>query len=285
MKKLLIIDGHNLLFQMFFGMPSRIINEDGKAIHGVMGFVGALIKIIKMIKATHIIVVFDGEHENERVELLPDYKANRIDYSFIPDDENPFSQLEDIYSALDFMKIKHIVATEFEADDVIASYVYKYSNDMQVFISSFDSDFFQLIGDSVSTIRYRGKNTVICDTEYIQNKYGILPEQYVDFKSLTGDNADNIKGAERIGLKTAASLINQFRNLQSIINNADKIVKPSIRESVIRNIERLQTNYKLIKLDSKPIPIFDLDDLIYSPADITTHGVLRGIKLLRERTL
>ena len=94
MGNLLIVDGHNLLFQMFFGMPSRIVNEDGKAIHGVMGFVGAFIKIIKMTKATHIIVVFDGEHENERAELSPDYKANRIDYSDIPEDENPFHSLK-----------------------------------------------------------------------------------------------------------------------------------------------------------------------------------------------
>jgi len=285
MGNLLIVDGHNLLFQMFFGMPSRIINEDGKAIHGVMGFVGAFLKIIKITKATHIIVVFDGEHENERVELLSEYKANRIDYSNIPDIENPFSQLEDIYDALDFMRIKHIEVTEFEADDIIADYVYKYRGDMQIFISSFDSDFFQLVGNTVSTLRYRGKNTVICDTEYIQNKYGILPEQYVDFKSLTGDSADNIKGAEKIGLKTAAALVKQFGDLQGIISNADKIVKPSIRESVLRNKERLQTNYKLIKLDNKSIPIFDLEDLIYTPADITTHGVLRGIKLLRKRTL
>jgi len=285
MKNLLIVDGHNLLFQMFFGMPSRIINEDGKAIHGVMGFVGALIRIIKMTKATHIIVVFDGEHENERSELSPDYKANRIDYSAISDDENPFSQLGYIYKALDFMKIKHIEATEFEADDVIASYVYKYKNDMQIFISSFDSDFFQLIDDTVSTLRYRGKNTVICDTEYIQSKYSILPEQYVDFKSLTGDNADNIKGAKKIGNKTAAVLVNQFGNLQGVISNADKITKPSIRESVLRNKDRLQMNYKLIKLESKQIPIFDLDDLIYTHTNVSTHEVLRGIKLLRERTL
>jgi DNA polymerase-1 len=281
---LLIVDGHSLLFQMFYGMPSRIINENGKAIHGVMGFVGALIKIITMIKATHIIVIFDGEHESSRTDILPEYKGNRIDYSDVPDDANPFSQLKDICVALDFMKIKHIETTEFEADDVIASYVNKYSSDMQIFISSFDSDFFQLIGDTVSILRYRGKNTVICDTAYMQSKYGILPHQYVDFKSLTGDSADNIKGAEKIGLKTAAALIKQFGNLQGIISNAEKILKPSIKESVLRNKERLQMNYELINLDSKQIPILGLDDLIYTDTDITTHGVLRGIKLLKKRT-
>lgn len=281
MGNLLIVDGHTLLFQMFFGMPSRIVNEDGKAIHGVMGFVGALLKIIKMINATHVFVVFDGEHENERTELSPDYKSNRIDYLDIPDSVNPFSQLENIYEALNFMKIQHVQATNFEADDIIASYVYRYNNDAQIFISSFDSDFFQLLSDTVSILRYRGKNTVVYDKEYVQAKFSILPEQYVCFKSLVGDRADNIKGAEKIGIKTAAALINQYGNLQDIINNANKITKPSIRESILRNKERLLINYKLIKLDSKQIPIFELDDLVYTPFNLKTREVLRGIGLLR----
>lgn len=207
MEKLLIIDGHNLLWQMFCGMPSRIMNEDGKAIHGTMGFIGALIRVRKMTEPTHIIVLFDGEHKNDRTELSADYKANRTDYSAISDDENPFSQqLEDVYTALDFMKIKHMEVTEFvEADDVISSYIHVYGKEMQIVISSSDSDFFQLIDDNVSILRYRGDNTVICDIKYIQNKYGVLPEQYADFKSLTGDNSDNIKGAEKVGIKTAAA--------------------------------------------------------------------------------
>ena len=70
MDKLLIVDGHNLLFQMFYGMPSRIINGQGKAINGVLGFVGALLKIIKIVSPTHIIVLFDGEHENSRTQEI-----------------------------------------------------------------------------------------------------------------------------------------------------------------------------------------------------------------------
>lgn len=107
--KLLIIDGHNLLFQMFFGMPSRIINKDGKAIQGTLGFVGALIKIIKMTAPTHLAVLFDGEHENDRVELNAEYKANRTDYSTVAEEDNPFSQLADIYSALDFLWVSVIL--------------------------------------------------------------------------------------------------------------------------------------------------------------------------------
>ena len=81
MDRLLIVDGSNLLFQMFFGMPARIVNEQGKAIQGTLGFVGALLKIIRMSNPTHIVALFDGEHENSRTALDADYKANRADYS------------------------------------------------------------------------------------------------------------------------------------------------------------------------------------------------------------
>ena len=278
MEKLLIIDGHNLLWQMYCGMPSRIINKDGRAIQGIMGFVGALIKIIKMSEPTNIVVLFDGEHDNFRTALSTDYKANRDTGE--PEDDM-FLQLKDIRNALDYMGIKNVeIMEQVEADDVISSYVYRYRKEMKIVISSFDSDFFQLINENVAILRYRGKKTIICDTQYIKNKFGIMPEQYADFKSLTGDYSDNIRGAERIGLKTAAALINQFGCLQGIIINAEKIVKPSVRESILRNKERLQVNYKLIKLDDKAVIPIDLNDLLYIYDGVTTHEVLRGIKIL-----
>ncbi|MHB1152550.1 MAG: 5'-3' exonuclease [Eubacteriales bacterium] len=279
MQKLLIIDGLNLLFQMFFGMPSRIINKDGKAIQGTLGFVGALLKIVRMISPTHLVVLFDGEHENARMSINADYKANRIDYSAVPAEESPFSQLSDVYAALDFLGIIHTEIEEFEADDVIASYAHHYGNTMQIVISSFDSDFFQLINENVSVLRYRGDNTFVCDSAYIKSKYGIYPTQYSEYKSLTGDSADNIKGADKIGPKTAAQLINQFGSLQQIIFNADKIAKKSVRESIITASGRLEQNYLLINLDNKaPLP-FSAEELCYEYTGITTNEVLKAIGL------
>ncbi len=77
----------------------------------------------------------------------------------------------------------------------------------------------------MTVLKYRGVKTIICDTEYVKEKYGILPEQYVDFKSLTGDSSDNIKGVEKVGIKTAAQLINQFNTLNNLINNTHAISK------------------------------------------------------------
>lgn len=142
MDKLLLVDGSNLLFQMFYGMPARIVGKSGKLIHGTLGFVGALLKILKMTEPTHLIVLFDGECENERKAIDGDYKANRPDYSDMAEEETPFCQLPDIYAALDYLKIAHTETRTCETDDVIAAYALQNRANMQVVVSSFDSDFF-----------------------------------------------------------------------------------------------------------------------------------------------
>lgn len=279
MNRFLIVDGSNLLFQMFFGMPARIVNEQGKAIQGTLGFVGALLKIIRRIEPTHLVVLFDGEHENSRTALDADYKANRPDYNERPEEEVPFSQLPDICAALDYLGIRHTETTSCEADDVIAGYALTVSQENEIIISSMDSDFFQLITERVSVLRYRGESTVLCTPDYIKKRFGITPSQYADFKALTGDAADNIKGADKVGVKTAALLLNEFGSLENILANTENIKKPSVRESVLRNTERLRRNDKLIRLDNRaPLP-FALPELKYEDKGITTNEVLKGIGL------
>lgn len=270
--KLLIVDGSNLLFQMFYGMPARIVNKQGKAIQGTLGFVGALLKIMRMTEPTHVVVLFDGEHENKRTQLDHDYKANRVE--IYKEDENPFSQLDDIYAALDFLGIKHTETSICETDDWIASYALTYGDKIEIVVSSFDSDFFQLITDKVSVLRYRGKNTCILTPTDIKNKFGITPKQYADFKSLTGDVSDNIKGADKVGLKTASRLINQFGSLNEILKNAKEIKSTAIRDSIISNTEKLKLNYQIIKLDNNQELPFLLEDLSYNIPNITTNEVL-----------
>ena len=278
MAKLLLIDGSNLLFQMFFGMPARIFGADGRAIQGVLGFVGALLKIIRMVGPTHVLAVFDGEIENTRADLDKAYKANRPDLHTVPEEENPYSQLGDIYRALDYLQIKRFETTDCEADDVIASYALTF-NDTETVISSFDSDLFQLLSEHVSVLRYRGKNTVIYTPAQFCEKFGISPMQYADFKSLTGDTADNVKGAEKVGKKTASQLIRKFGTLEAVLQNAEQIEKPSVCRSITENAERLRLNYRLIKLDSTAKLPFALKDLRFEGNGFTTTEVLRGIRL------
>ena len=277
MENFLIIDGHNLLFQMFYGMPSRIVNQDGKPIQGIIGFVGALIKIIKQTNPKYVLVVFDGEHENARNGILPEYKKNRTDYSAVTEEENPFSQLPDIYKALEFMGIRFCETVDVEADDVIAGYVHRYGQAVNVVVSSWDSDFFQLVSERVSILRYRGKNTILCDTEFVERKFLVTPAQYADFKALVGDKADNIKGAEKIGPKTASALLHHFGGLKEILHHAENIERKSVRESIMKDRERLMKNYKAIKLlGTAQIP-FLLEDLHYTYNGLKTMDIIQGI--------
>ncbi len=274
MDKLLIVDGSNLLFQMFYGMPARIVDRRGKAIHGTLGFVGALLKIIRMTRPTHAVVLFDGEYVSARAEVDAAYKGNRTDYSQMPDEDTPFSQLPDIYACLDFLGLRHQETTVCEVDDWIAGYARRYGGEADVVIASQDSDFFQLITPRVHVLRYRGEKTVLCTPEYIGEKLGILPAQYAAYKSLTGDASDNLKGADKIGPKTAAALMGQFGDLDTLLARADEIRKPSIRDSVLRNAQRIRTNHSLIRLDGAQALPFPLEELSFQDPGVTTREVM-----------
>lgn len=274
MDKLLVVDGSNLLFQMFYGMPARIVDHRGKAIHGTLGFVGALLKIIRMTKPTHVVAVFDGEVYNPRGELDADYKGNRPDYSLVPEEETPFSQLPDIYAALNLLGIRHRETETCEADDWMAGYAKKYGGEMEVVIASQDSDLFQLITDRVSILRYRGEKTVIWDPAYMKEKLGIFPGQYAAYKSLTGDSSDNIRGVDKIGPKTAAALMGQFGDLDTLLDRAEEIPKPSVRAAVLESTERIRKNYALIHLEGAPGLPFGLEELKFQDPGVTTREVM-----------
>ncbi len=276
--KLLIIDGSNLLFQMFYGMPARIVNAEGKAIQGTLGFVGALLKIIRMVQPSHIVAVFDGEHENARQKIDGDYKGNRVDYSTVAEKDNPFSQLPDVYIALEYLSIPCVETTDCEADDLIASLALSYGDSAEIVISSFDSDFFQLITDRVTVLRYRGKQTQLCGCQYVADRFGIRPDQYADFKAMVGDPADNIKGAPKIGVKTAAWLLDRYGSLEGILAHAGEVPKPSIRRSLLENSERLRNNRSLIRLTDSA-PELPLEALQFLVPNMTTMQVLQGIGL------
>ena len=279
MEKLLIVDGMNLLFQMFYGMPSQILNRQGRAIQGTIGFVGALLRMIRMERPGYVLVVFDGESHNPRKDLDENYKANRPDYSDMDENEIPFSQLPDIYAALDYLGICHKDTSDCEADDWIAGYVRQYKDRFAITVASQDSDFFQLIDDRVHILRYRGDNTVICDRNWLMRKYGIHPEQYAAFKSMTGDSADNIRGVDKVGPKTAAWLLQSYGSIAGIVDHAQEITKPAIRKSVQESTDRLQKNMELICLNGCCFLPFPPEQLRWQYQGQTSSQVLNAIRL------
>lgn len=279
MDKLLVVDGSNLLFQMFYGMPARILSPAGKPIQGTLGFIGALLKIIQQVRPTHIAVVFDGESHNPRKDMDEAYKANRPDYSELPEEEIPFSQLPDIYAALSYMGIAHAETVDCEADDWMAGYAHRYGAEMPVVIASFDSDLFQLIGERVHILRYRGEKTVVCDEAWLREKMGILPGQYAAHKALTGDHSDNIRGVPGIGPKTATALLGQFGSLEELLACPEEVARPGICRAIRENSDRIRLNFRLICLEGARELPFSLEQMAWSDHAFTTMQVLRAIGL------
>lgn len=276
-EKLLIVDGHNLLFQMFYGMPNKIYNQDNVPIHGVIGFIGALLKIIKMNNPNYIVVLFDKEQDLLRQNINENYKNNRVNYNDVPDDENPFSQLENIYKILDELNIKHVEVDFVETDDMIASYCFHYMNDYDIVISSFDTDFYSLINDNVKIFRYRGKKSQLIDEGFVKEKYNIECKYFADYKALIGDNADNIKGIDGIGPKTASFLINNYGDIFDVIANASKIENQKLSEKIINNINLLEQNINLIKYTQAYDLPFNIHEL-----KISATGNEKTMELLRK---
>ena len=219
----------------------------------------------------------NGEYENERKTLDADYKANRPDFSEMPEEEVPFSQLPDIYKALDFLGIRRAETTVCETDDIVAAYALHYGEALEVVVSSFDSDFFQLITDKVSVLRYRGDKSILCTPSFVREKFGVEPCQYADFKSLVGDNADNVKGIKGIGVKTAASLLQRFGTLDSLLERSEEIEKPSVRKAIEEGREKVLLNRRLIALCGCADLPFALSELAYLYKGERTGDVLSAI--------
>ena len=217
MNKLLLIDGSQLLFQSFYGMPNKIFNRSGVQIEAVICFAGILRKTIAEINPTHLLVVFDGERKLERKEIDESYKAGRIDYSLVEDTDSPFTQLPLIKQVLNYYNINWVETTYKEADDFIAGICNKYSHDYKIVISSSDKDFLQLIDDNVNVFVYRGKLSMLYTPETFEQRFGFSATSYLHYKCLIGDSSDNVKGIKGIGTKTATNLIKEYSSLQKIM--------------------------------------------------------------------
>jgi DNA polymerase-1 len=240
MNKLLLVDGHNLLFKAFYGVPERLL-PDGKPIQGLIGFIGMLRKMLRQVEPTHVLIVFDPEGKHSRKQFYTQYKANRHDFGGLPDRENPFSQLNWIKNALDNLGIKWVEEAGCEADDVIASYAVKSA--CQIVISSSDTDLFQLISHKISVFRYHGEKSILFDEDQIVNKYGVHPTKFLEYKALTGDKTDNVAGLKGVGPKTAAKVLRGERTL-----SPEELKTFEVNMNVLRLNTDIQLPYEMEQL-------------------------------------
>lgn len=275
---LLLIDGHNLLFQMFYGMPNKIEGTNGRSIEGIWGFTGALLKIINQVNPTHMLVIFDGEQELNRKKESESYKKNRVDYTKIEANKNPFSILPDIKAVLEELQIKYFETTDgYETDDYIKEYCKTYEENSKITISSWDTDYIGLVTDHITLLTYKGKSSYLYTPEKVQEKWKIAPEYFADYKALVGDASDNIAGIPRVGPKMASSLINEFGHVETILENIDQIKKDSIRMTLDIFKEELEKNIKLIRLEGTGnIPI-KMEELKINTPDRKTKEILKSL--------
>lgn len=252
--KMLIVDGNNLLFQMFYGIPTKIYNKRGRTIHATIGFVSAIQRMIKTYAIDRCVVVFDCDSSQERKEILEDYKGNRPqDWETLPMDEVPFFEEEYIRECLAYLNITTLDSCGMEADDLIASIALKEERENEVYIASFDSDFFQLINENVSVIRYRGKHTKVVDLVTFMQEFSFPPNRYVLFKSLTGDTSDNVHGVPAIGKKRATELVCVYPDIEALSMGNLDFLPQKARESLYSSLEIVRRNIRLIMLEEKPI--------------------------------
>ena len=238
-----LIDGSGFIFRAYYALPA-LTNKNGVPVGAVMGFCNMLFKLLEEKKSDKIIVVFDTSRKTFRNDIYSSYKANR---GSPPEDLIP--QFELIREAVDAFDISRVELNGYEADDLIATYATFFtSKKWNVSIISSDKDLMQLVNKNVKMLDPL-KNKLIEEAEVIE-KFGVPPSKVIDVQSLAGDSIDNIPGAPGIGIKTAAILINDFGNLESLIKNYEKIKQNKRRESIKDNINNILISKKLVTLKS-----------------------------------
>ena len=254
-----LIDGSAFIFRAYHALPPLTRKSDGLPVGAVSGFVNMLQRYVENNSgddaATHVAVIFDKGSHTFRNDLYDQYKANRDE---MPEDLRP--QIPLTRTATKAFNIACEELEGFEADDIIATLAHQ-ARDAggRVTIVSSDKDLMQLVGDGVEMLDPM-KNRRI-DREGVIEKFGVGPERVVDVQALAGDSVDNVPGAPGIGIKTAALLINEYGDLETLLDRAEEIKQPKRRETLIENRAQIELSKKLVALDCEMDLPFTLDDL------------------------
>ncbi len=254
-----LVDGSGYIFRAYHALPPINRKSDGLQLNAVFGFCNMLWKLLRDMKPdekpTHLAVVFDLSERTFRTEMYPDYKAHRPDP---PDDLRP--QFPLIREAVHAFDIPCLEQKGFEADDLIATYARQAAEaGATATIVSSDKDLMQLVTDGVILFDTM-KDKKIGRAEVIE-KFGVPPEKVIEVQALIGDSTDNVPGVPGIGVKTAAQLIGEYGDLETLLKRASEIKQEKRRQSLIENAEKARLSKKLVTLDDKvklDVPIGDL---------------------------
>ena len=250
-----LVDGSGYIFRAYYALPPLSRKSDGLPTGAVSGFCSMLFKLLEDArsddsknKPTHFAVIFDSARKNFRNEIYSEYKANRAE---APDDLAP--QFEYIRKSVEAFNLPSIELLNYEADDLIATYAKKIiESGAKVTVISSDKDLMQLVSTKIRLFDPM-KSKVIGEKEVIE-KFGVKPNQVIDVQSLAGDSSDNIPGVPGIGVKTAAELINKYKNLDTLLKKASEIKQNKRRETLIANKDKALLSKQLVTLkDDVPI--------------------------------
>ena len=236
-KKIFLIDGSSYLYRAFHAMPP-LSTSSGLPTGAVKGVVNMLRNLRKENPNSHYLSIFDAKGKNFRHDIYKEYKANRP-----PMPEDLREQLSPLKEICNAMGMPVIEIPKVEADDVIASLATLGSKQgIPIVISSLDKDLMQLVDDPLIKMM-NTMNNQIYDVSGVQEKFGVHPNQIIDYLAIVGDSSDNIPGVPKVGPKTAVKWLKEFKNLKGIIKNADSltgVVGQNFRDSIPdldRNIE------------------------------------------------
>jgi len=261
-KKILLVDGMALLFRGFFATSFRnqfMYNEKGIPTNGVFQFLRYFLDGINTFKPTHVIACWDMGSQTFRTDIYEKYKANRGDPP-----EELIPQFDLVKEAIDIFNIPNVGIENYEADDIIGTLARKYQNEAEVIILTGDLDMLQLVDDNISVAIMRkglGNYEVFNKINFLEKK-GILPEQIVEFKGLTGDSADNYPGIKGIGEKTALKLLTKYKTMDDILLNLNEHTK-GIQTKLTTDLDNFKISKQLAQIKSDLELELELDSAIW----------------------
>src|SRR5712672_3132032 len=254
-----LVDGSGYIFRAYHALPPLTRKTDGLQLNAVLGFCNMLWKLLRDMKAeerpTHLAVVFDKSEKTFRTEMYPAYKAHRPDP---PDDLIPqFAFIREAVRAFDLPCLEQ---AGFEADDLIATYVrLACEAGATATIVSSDKDLMQLVTDCV--IMYDTMKDRRIGVPEVVEKCGVPPDKVIEVQALIGDSTDNVPGVPGIGVKTAAQLICEYGDLETLLARAGEIKQEKRRQALIEHAERARLSKQLVTLDANvklEVPLADL---------------------------
>jgi DNA polymerase I len=248
-RHLILVDGSGYIFRAYHALPP-MTRPDGTPVNAVFGFTNMLSQFLLRHAASHIAVVFDAGRNTFRNQIYAEYKAHRPDPP--PELVPQFGLIRDATDAFGVARVEH---EGFEADDLIAAYAKAFeATGGHVTIVSSDKDLMQLIRPAVQMLDPMKQKPLRAPE--VMEKFGVTPDKVVEVQALAGDATDNVPGVPGIGIKTAAQLINEYGDLETLLARAGEIKQPKRREALLENAELARISRRLVALDDNaPLPL------------------------------